>query len=168
MTKRPPVNNQIKAQQVRLIDEVGKQLGVVEIQEALRTARERNLDLVQVTEKVEPPVCKIVDFGKYLYREQRKEKTTVKFHSDLKGIRLGFRTSQHDMEIKAKLAEKFLKKGHKVRVELVLRGREKTLSDIAKEKAQQFLESLNNAIPIKTERELKREARGFTAIITKA
>ena len=143
-------------------------MGVVEIQEALRTARERNLDLVQVTEKVEPPVCKIVDYGKYLYQEQRKEKTTAKTHSDLKGIRLGFKISPHDLEIKAKLAEKFLKKGHKVRVELVLKGREKALADIARGKISQFLEFLNNVIPIKVERELKREARGFTVIVFKA
>lgn len=135
--------------------------------EALQLAMERNLDLIQVTEKVEPPVCKIMDYGKYLYRERKKEKASTKGHGELKGIRLGFGISQHDLAIKASLAEKFFKKGHRVRVELILRGREKALSGFAKEKMNQFLEILAKIIPIKVERELKKEARGFTMIISK-
>jgi len=135
--------------------------------EALQLARERNLDLIQVTEKVEPPVCKIMDYGKYLYQERKKEKTTVKSHGELKGIRLGLRISQHDLEVRVNLAEKFLKKGHKVKIDLVLRGREKALSGFAKEKLNLFLEILGKSMPIKVERELKKEARGLTMIISK-
>jgi len=142
-------------------------LGVISLEEALQMARERNLDLIQVTEKVEPPVCKIMDYGKYLYREKKKEKASTKGHGELKGIRLGFGISQHDLEIKANLAEKFLKKGYKVKAELILRGREKALSEFAKEKVSQFLEILEKIIPIKVERELKREARSLTIIISK-
>lgn len=167
MLKRPQINNQIRAEKIRVIDETGKQLGILETQEALRIAMERNLDLIQVTEKVDPPVCRISNYGKYLYQVQQKEKTIAKPHSDLKNIRLGFKTSPHDIDIKAKLAEKFLKKGHKVRVELVLRGREKGSADIAREKISQFLNSLNESTPIRKERELKREARGFTVIVSK-
>jgi translation initiation factor IF-3 len=151
-----------------VIDEAGKQLGIMKLEEALQTARERNLDLIQVTEKVQPPVCKIMDYGKYLYQEKRKEKAVTRVHDELKGIRLGFKISQHDMEIRANLAEKFLKKGHRVRIELVLRGREKALAGFAKEKLSKFLEILDKIIPIKIERDLKREARGFTLIITSA
>ncbi len=150
-----------------MIDEAGKQLGIMKLEEALQLARERNLDLIQVTEKVQPPVCKIMDYGKYLYQEKRKEKTVTKVHNELKGIRLGFKISLHDLEIRANLAEKFLKKGHRVRVELILRGREKALSEFAKKKLNQFLEILEKIIPIKVERELKREARGLTIIISK-
>ena len=167
MIKRPLVNNQIRAEKVRVVDELGEQLGVLLTQEALRISMERNLDLIQVTEKVDPPVCKIGNYGKYLYRVKQREKTVGRTHNEIKNIRLGFKTSQHDTEIKVKLAEKFLKKGHKVRVELVLRGREKSLSDIGKEKMNQFLNSLGNLVPIKTERELKREARGFTVKVSK-
>ena len=78
MIKKPSVNNQIRASKVRVIDETGKQLGVLSLKEALRMARERNLDLIQVTEKVEPPVCKIMEYGKYLYQEEKKEKTALK------------------------------------------------------------------------------------------
>jgi len=167
LIRRPLINNQIRAAEIRVIDETGKQLGIMKLEEALRLARERNLDLIQVTEKVQPPVCKIMDYGKYLYQEKRKEKSATKVHGGLKGIRLSFRISQHDLEIKANLAEKFLKKGYKVRVELILRGREKALSEFAKKKVAQFLEILEKIIPIKVERELKREARGFTMIISK-
>ncbi|XOB42095.1 MAG: translation initiation factor IF-3 [Candidatus Nealsonbacteria bacterium] len=168
MFKRPLVNYRIRASQVRLIDETGKQLGILPIEKALQIARERNLDLIQVTEKVIPPVCKIMDYGKYLYQEKKKEKLAPKSSGELKGIRLGFGISQHDLEVRAKLAEKFLKKGHKVRVELILRGRQKALPDFAREKMNQFLRILEGILPIKIERELKRESRGFTTIISKS
>jgi len=164
--KRPFVDNQIRAAQVRAIDEQGKNLGILNLEIALKIARERNLNLVQVTEKVKPPVCRIMDYGKYLYSFQKK--TKIKKAGELKTIRLGFNISPHDLETRAKQAENFLKKGDKIRVEMTLRGREKALGDFAKEKFKQFLGFLDKLIPIKTERELKREARGFTMIITKA
>lgn len=167
MIKRPPINNQIKASEIRIIDEEGNQMGVLPTSEGLRLAQEKGLDLIQVTEKIDPPVCKIMDFGKYLYREQRKERKALKQRDELKSIRLSFKISPHDMEIRAQAAEKFIKKGHKVKIELVLRGREKALADFAKEKLSEFIKILQEKLPIKTERELKREARGFTLIIAK-
>jgi len=153
---------------VRVIDETGKQLGIVSLEKALQIAQERHLDLIQVTEKVEPPVCKIMDYGKYLYSLQKREKAAkIKRGGELKGIRLGFNISLHDLETRARQAEKFLRKGNRVRVELILRGREKGLSEFAKGKINQFLEILEKLIPIKIERELKREARGLTMIISK-
>ncbi|KPJ73225.1 hypothetical protein AMJ48_02045 [Parcubacteria bacterium DG_74_1] len=169
MLKKPLVNNQIRAREVKLIDQSGKQAGVIPLLEALRIAEERGLDLIQVTEKVEPPVCKIMDYGKYLYWLQKKEKAARGSKgSELKGIRLGFNISLHDLEIRAHQAEKFLKKGDKVKIEMVLRGREKALGGFAKGKISQFLEILEKLVPIKIERELKREVRGFTMIIARA
>lgn len=169
MLKKPLVNNQIRAREVKLIDESGKQAGVIPLPEALRIAEERDLDLIQVTEKVEPPVCKIMDYGKYLYWLQKKEKAAKGSKgSTLKGIRLGFNISLHDLETRARQAEKFLKKGDKVKIEMVLRGREKALGDFAKGKIRQFLEILEKLVPVKIERELKRESRGFTMVIAKA
>jgi len=150
-----------------LIDKAGKQLGILPIEKALQIARESNLDLIQVTEKVMPPVCKIMDYGKFLYQIKKKEKQASKSSAELKGIRLGFGISQHDLEVRAKLAEKFLKKGHKVRVELTLRGRQKALPSFAKEKMSQFLRTLEGILPIKIERQLKRGPRGLTTIISK-
>ena len=166
--KYPFINNRIRAREVRVIDETGKQLGVFPLEEALRLAQERNLDLIQVTEKVEPPVCKLGDYGKYLYSLEKKEKTTKTKAGEIKGVRISFAISPHDLETKAKMAEKFLKKGYRVRVELILKGRQKALGDFAKGKMNQFLETLGKLTPFKTERDLKREPRGFTMIITKA
>lgn len=162
------VNNQIRASQVRVVDETGKQLGVISLTEALQIARERNLDLIQVTEKVEPPVCKLGDYGKYLYREEKKSKLEKKQkRGELKGIRLSYNISLHDLETRVNLAGKFLNKGDKIRIELRLRGREKGLQNFAKEKIDKFLEILQNIVPIKIERELKKESRGLTMIISK-
>jgi len=166
LLKRPLVNNQIRAPRVRVIDEAGKQLGVFNLEKALQLAKERNLDLVQVTEKVEPPVCKITDYGKYLYWQEKKERRAKK-SGEVKGVRISFRISLHDLETKANLAEKFLKKGNKVRLEMRLKGRENLFSNLAKEKIKKFLEILENLIPIKIERDLKREPRGFSMIISK-
>jgi translation initiation factor IF-3 len=152
-----------------LIDETGKQIGVLPLAEALKMAQEKNLDMIQITEKVEPPICKLGDYGKYLYAEQkkeRKEKVSGKT-GEIKGIRLGFNIGAHDMETRANQAEEFLKDGSKIKVELILRGREKGLRGFAEQKIQQFLEILNSKIPIKTERELKKEMRALTIIISK-
>ena len=164
MIKRPLVNNRIRALKVRLVDDSGKQLGIVSLQEALREAQERNLDLVQVTEKVDPPVCKILDYGKYLYHLQKKEKAQKS--TEVKGIRLRFNISPHDLETRVRQAEKFLKKGNLVKIDMILRGREKGLPGFAREKMNQFIEVLKQKIPIKIEGELKRVPRGFIMIIS--
>jgi len=163
--RKPRVNNQIRDSEVRVIDADGKQVGVMPLQEALQLAKERDLDLVQVTEKVSPPVCKIIDYGKYLYSLQKKEKKTKQKAGQLKGVRLSFKISDHDMKIRAKQAEKFLKEGNKVKIDLILRGREKALGDYAKKRIQKFLDMLKESVSIKAEKELKRGPRGFTMII---
>ena len=109
-----------------------------------------------------------MDYGKYLYSLQKKErKIKIKRAGELKGVRLGFNISLHDLETRAQQAEKFLKRGDKVRIELPLRGREKALPEFAKEKINKFLEILAKLISYKVERELRREPRGFTMIISK-
>jgi len=168
LIKRTIVNNQIKARKVRLIDSEGKQLGIFNLEEALKKAYEQGLDLVQITEKVFPPVCKITDRGKYLYQLKKKEKKQLnKKGGELKNIRLRFNISDHDMETRTKSAVKFLKDGYKIRIEMVLRGREKALTDFAKEKLNKFLEILKKEINIKVEKEIKKEARGLTIILSK-
>ena len=167
MLKKPFINNQIRAAEVRVIDEAGKQLGILMREKAIQLAKERNLDLIQVTEKVTPPVCKIMDYGKYLYQLSKKEKSLKQKGGEIKGVRLSFRISQHDMEIKAQKAKEFLEKGNKIRIEMVLKGREKSLLDFAKIKINQFLDILNKLTPLKIERDLKKEFRGLTMIISK-
>lgn len=168
LNKKPIINNQIRAEQVRVIDETGKQLEVMGLEKALQLARERNLDLIQITEKVDPPVCKIIDYGKYLYQLKKKDKgIRQKSGSETKGIRLRFNISDHDLEVRAHQAEKFFKEGHRIRIELVLRGREKALEGFAREKFNKFLEILRGIAPYKIDRELKKEPRGLTMIISK-
>ena len=141
----------------------------MDIFKAIDLAKSKALDLIQVTDKVEPPVCKIGNYGKYLYSLQKKErkiKVNTKI-TKLKEVQIGFNISQHDIEVKAKQAENFLKEGDKVKLGMILKGREKAMGDFAKKKIQFFLETVNSLVPIKTERELKREAKGFTVIISK-
>jgi len=162
------INNFIRAKEVRVISETGEQLGIMNIFDAIDLAKSRGLDLIQVTEKVEPPVCRIANYGKYLYQQQKKEKKMTKPRGgELKEIRLTFNISPHDMEIRATQAKKFLDEGDKVKINMALRGREKAMGQFATQKVKLFLDNLNSIIPIKTERELKREPRGFTMIISK-
>ena len=165
--KRIYANNRIRAKEVRVVDQEGKQLGVFPLNEALQIAREKNLDLVQITEKVNPPVCKITDYGKFLYHQKKKERQTKTHTGELKGVRLKFGISSHDMETKVKSVLKFLKKGDKVKIELPLRGRQKALGNFAEEKISQFMEMIEKEVPIKKEKELKREGKGYTMIISK-
>lgn len=167
LIQKPPINRQIRAREVRLIDETGKQVGVLALEKAIQMAQDMGLDLIQVTEKVEPPVCKIIDYGKYIYQLNKKEKQTKPVGGELKGIRLGFGISQHDLEVRAKQAAKFLTGGNKVRIEMRLKGREKAMGDFAKEKINKFLETLQGLMPYKIERDLKRDPRGLTMIIVK-
>ncbi|MDO8470381.1 MAG: translation initiation factor IF-3 [bacterium] len=162
------MNNQIRAKEVRVVDENEKQIGVMSIEDALTMARDQGLDLIQITDKVEPPVCKISEYGKYLYQQEKKaKKLNKKEGGELKEIRLSFAISQNDLETRAGQAVKFLSRGDRVRIALKLRGREKALEGYAREKVQKFLEKVRESFPVKTERDLKREPRGLTMIIAK-
>lgn len=124
-----------------MIDENGQKVGIMPTQEALRLARERGLDLLEIAPTAKPPVCKIMDFGKYQYQQEkmaRQQKAKTK-QIEVKGIRITFGMSDHDMDVRARQIEKFLGEGDKVKIELVLRGREKALKDFSKEKMQKFL-----------------------------
>lgn len=166
--KKPLINQQIRAKEVRIVDESGKQLGVMPTKTALDMAKERNLDLIQVTEKVVPPVCKIGDYGKYLYSLKKKNKKPKAKSGELKSIRLSFNISQNDLQIRAKNAIKFLNNREKVRIDLILRGRQKGLGQVGREKVRQLIEIIESqGIEIKIERELKKVPRGLSMIISK-
>lgn len=165
---KPLVNQQIRAPRVRVIDEMDRQLGIMETRQALETAKSHGLDLIQVTRMVDPPVCKIRDYGKFLYWEKKKKRLgPAKKTGEIKGIRLKFGISLHDLETKARQTEKFLKKGNQVRIEMQLRGREKALEGFARGKLYQFLEMLQALTAYKTDRPLKKEVRGLTMIISR-
>lgn len=133
--------------------------------EALQKARGEELDLVEIAPMAKPPVCKIMDYGKYQYQQSRTERVNRASQKKVstKGIRIGVRTDKHDLEFKKNMAEKFLKKGEKVKIEIQLRGREKAHQDLARENLEDFLKKI--AIPYKVEQEVKKYPGGFNTII---
>lgn len=129
------VNEAIRAREVRLIGPDGNQIGVKSRQEALEIAQNANLDLVMVAPNAKPPVCRIMDYGKYKYEQQKKEKEARKKQKviNVKEIRLSPTIEDHDFHTKLRSARKFLEKGDKVRVVIRFRGRAITHSEIGKE-----------------------------------
>lgn len=139
----------------------------METPEALRLAQERGLDLIEIAPTVRPPVCKITDFGKFKYEREKGEREHGKKQkeSETKGIRIGFTTGKHDLELRARQIEKFLKAGDKARIDMRLRGREKAHGALALKKFNEFLGML--PLEINLEMPPKRFPQGFIAIITK-
>lgn len=136
-------------------------------EDAIALAQEQGLDLVVVTEKADPPVARVLDYGKYLYQLQKKEKraslTQVK---ELKSVQIHVKTSDHDLKTKAAQIEKFLSRGHNVRVHIYLRGREKAHQDLAREKLQEFIEKYVTT-PHKKLDDIKKIPTGFTTTLAK-
>ncbi len=125
--KKQQVNEDIVAEEVRVIDQDGKMIGVLPIDEAINIARDANLDLVNVSPNAVPPVCKVLDFGKFQYELQKKEKQSKKNQKQMqvKEVRLSVSIENHDVEVKARTASKFLQSGDKVKVSMRFRGRER-------------------------------------------
>ena len=130
----PRINRAIRAPEVRVIDEEGNQLGVLPLGEALELAQSRDLDLVEVAANAVPPVCKLVDFGRFKYEQTKRERDAKKHQhvTEMKELRLRPKTDPHDLEVRAKAARKFLEEGHKVRLLVRFRGRETQHPDIAR------------------------------------
>lgn len=158
------INNRITAPQVRLIDDQGKYLGVFNIDEALRLSREKNLDLIEISPKENPPVAKMMDFGKFLYEQRKKDKDSKKKKTEMKVLRLSPRVGKHDLEVRKNQSLKFLKEGHKVKIEMMLRGREMAHVDLAKKLIDEFIKSLGENIKI--EQPLSRQGNKFNLIIS--
>ncbi|HDN85946.1 MAG: translation initiation factor IF-3 [Candidatus Omnitrophota bacterium] len=134
MRKGIRVNERIFAKTVRLIGPNGEQLGIFPRDLALRKAEEFDLDLVEVAPQADPPVCRIMDFAKYKYEQEKKEREAKRHHrhAQLKEIRLSPRIDNHDYQIKLKHIQEFLEKGHKVRVRMFFRGREVAHQEIGR------------------------------------
>jgi len=148
-----------------VIDEKGESLGEMSNTEAVEIARSRELDLVEVSPKVRPPVCRITDYGKLQYQRNKQERAskTKQKKVETKGIRIGIRTDEHDIVFKKNQAEKFLKKGNKVKIEIRLRGREKAHQDLAKENLNNFIKRIE--IPHRIDEDVKKFPQGFNIII---
>ncbi len=137
----------IRVREVRVVDDAGAQLGVMPTYEALRLAQERGLDLVEVAPNAVPPVCRLLDFGKFQYERQKKEREARKAQKiiEIKEIRLRPRTGEHDLDVRVRQTLVFLADGSKVRVTVRFRGREITHPEIAREQLQEFAEKVGDA-----------------------
>lgn len=146
----PRVNRQIRIPQIRLIDQDGEQVGVVETAKALEMAETAELDLVEVAPNARPPVCRIMDYGKYRYEQSKKDKKAKKGSTQLKEIRMRVRISDHDYEFKMRHAEKFLTQRHKVRVAIEFRGCENAHRDMGRDLLARVEEDLKEVGQVET------------------
>lgn len=128
------INREIRAKEVRVIDPEGKQLGILPLMEALRIALTAELDLVEVSPKSEPPVCRIMDYGKFKYQQSKKAHDARKKQAviHLKEVKMRPKTEEHDFQFKLKHIERFLKEGNKTKVTIVFRGRELAHPDLGR------------------------------------
>lgn len=169
MEKRFRVNQQIKTSEVFLIDENSEQIGVVNTEKALTMAKEAGLDLVEVNPKANPPIAKIMDYGQLKYEsDKQKQKQKAKQKKiETKGIRLSVRISQHDFDFRLNQSKKFLEKGNKLKIELVLKGRERQHPEKARETIQKFIESFKQFenLNIIAEQDLTRQGGRFSIVL---
>ena len=160
------INEQIRDREVRVIGEDGEQLGVMSARDAMKLAREAELDLVKVAPGAKPPVCKIIDYGKYRYELARKEKEAKKKQKtmEVKEIRLSPNIDQNDLNTKANLARKFLTKGDKVKVTLRFRGREMAHVNYSKQILDSFYEKVEDVANV--DKPAKMEGRSMVMFLT--
>ncbi len=136
----------IRAREVRVIDDEGKQLGILQIREALEMASQRGLDLVEVAPNAVPPVCRMLDFGKFQYERAKRDRDARKAQKqiDVKEVRMRPKTGEHDIAFKTRDARRFLGQGAKVKVRIRFRGREITHPEVARDLLDRVVEELND------------------------
>ncbi len=141
-TKELRINHQIRARQVRLVDDAGGQLGIVDLSKALQIAREKNLDLVEVAPDGVPPVCRILNYGKFKYAQRKQEKEAAKKQRIIrvKELKIRPKIDEHDYQTKLKMAWKFFEHGDKVKVSLQFRGREMSHKDLGRQLMERVIE----------------------------
>jgi translation initiation factor IF-3 len=159
------VNERIRIKEVRVILPDGTQLGIVPTEEALQKAYSMTLDLVEVAPEARPPVCRIMDYGKFRYEQSKKAREAKKKQTviELKEIKLRPKTEEHDFQFKAKHAERFLKDGNKAKITMMFRGREMVRMDRGKALLTRFVEALKDVAVV--EQQPKVEGRNMTLIL---
>lgn len=160
------INDEIRAREVRLVGEEGEQLGIVTLRDALRIAGEHNRDLVEVAPTARPPVCRIMDFGKFKYEQSKREREARKKQHQVvvKEVKLRPRIDDHDFDVKFKNAERFLQEGDKVKVTIMFRGREIVHTDIGREVLDRLANGLTHLAQV--ERPARVEGRNMTVILS--
>lgn len=168
ISKEMLVNENIRAREVRLIGPNGDQLGIKKLREALQLARESNLDLVNVSPNAKPPVCRIMDYGKYRYEQSKRAKAARKKQKvvTVKEVRLSPTIEEHDFQTKLRSARRFLSKGDKVKCSIRFRGREITHQSIGRDLLNRIAEELKDEADV--ERRPKLEGRNMIMILAPA
>lgn len=159
-------NRRIRIPQIRLIDENGNQVGVVATRDALQRAESVGLDLVEISPNAQPPVCRIMDYGKYVYEIEKKERDAKKKQKvfDVKEIRLSSKIEEHDYQTKLRNATRFLNRGDKVKVTMFFRGREMTHIDLGEKVLARFVADLEEVAAV--EKRMPFENRSLVMILT--
>ena len=162
----PNINDRIKYPNLRVVDSDGTQLGVISREEALDISQERELDLVLVSEKADPPVCRIMNYGKYKFEQEKKAKEAKKksHQTEVKEVKMRYKIDQHDYEVRIGQATRFLKAGDKVKCTVIFRGREIQHSNLAETLLSRMAKDLEEAAEI--QQNPKREGRNMIMFLT--
>lgn len=162
----PQINERIRFPKIRVIDTDGSQLGILTPDEALTMAEEKDLDLVLVSETATPPVCRIMDYGKYKFEQEKKAREArKKQHSaDVKEVKMRYKIEEHDYNVRVKSAERFLKSGDKVKATITFRGREIQHSDLAEELLKRMAKDLEEIAEV--QQAPKKEGRNMMMLLS--
>ncbi len=163
--KELSINEEIRAKEVRVVSDTNEQLGIMNTREALRLAEEKNLDLVEVAPNGKPPVCRIMNYGKFKYEQQKRDKEAKKKQKvfQIKEVKLRPNIDEHDFFVKLKNAQRFLADGNKVKVTIMFRGREMSHPELGQEVLDRFAHELGDTIAC--EKAPKIEGRNMTMIV---
>ncbi|OAB57684.1 translation initiation factor IF-3 [Phormidium willei BDU 130791] len=161
----PQINERIRFPQIRVIATDGEQLGIMTPAEAITVAEEKDLDLVLVSDKADPPVCRIMDYGKYKFEQEKKNKEAKKkqHSSELKEVKMRYKIEDHDYMVRVKQAQRFLKSGDKVKATVMFRGREIQHTDLAYQLLERLAKDLDEMAEV--QQRPKREGRSMMMML---
>ncbi len=162
----PQINERIRFPKIRVIDTDGGQLGILTPQEALRIAEEKELDLVLVSDKADPPVCRIMDYGKFKFEQEKKAREAKKKQhtADVKEVKMRYKIEDHDYQVRVNQAVRFLKDGDKVKATITFRGREIQHSDLAEDLLKKMATDLEELAEV--QQAPKREGRNMMMLLS--
>ncbi|MBW4512533.1 MAG: translation initiation factor IF-3 [Scytonematopsis contorta HA4267-MV1] len=162
----PQINERIRFPKIRVIDTDGSQLGILTPQEAQQLAEEKELDLVLLSDKAEPPVCRIMDYGKFKFEQEKKAREAKKKQhtADVKEVKMRYKIEDHDYQVRVKQAERFLKDGDKVKATVMFRGREIQHSDLAEDLLKRMANDLEEVGEV--QQAPKKEGRNMMMLIS--
>jgi translation initiation factor IF-3 len=162
----PQINERVRFPKIRVIDHDGAQIGVITSEEGRRLADEKGLDLVLVSDKSDPPVCKIMDYGKYKYEKEKKEREAKKkqHNADVKEVKMRYKIDDHDYQVRVNSARRFLQSGDKVKATVIFRGREIQHTNLAEDLLKRMAEDLQEVAEL--QQAPKREGRNMMMLLS--